>query len=164
MSILEICAWFETTSLGAIARESLYGFQVLVGIHILGLIFSVGMLLWVDLRMLGTSLLSAGTETVYRNLSPIFLAGFAIMLGSGFALFAGFATSAYENSYFRIKIAAMALAGANALAYHLIANRKRTEAGGAARTPASVRAAGLVSLLLWGTVILCGRMMSYTMF
>ena len=46
--MLEWLEWLEGTGLGRIARESLYGFQVLVAIHILGLIFSIGTLLWVD--------------------------------------------------------------------------------------------------------------------
>ena len=110
MTILEICAWLETTALGAIARESLYGFQILVGTHILGLILSVGILLWADLRMIGIALTAGGLSDVYRNLSPWFLVGFGLMFLSGGALFAGFATSAYENTYFRIKMAALVLA------------------------------------------------------
>ena len=164
MTILEICAWLETTALGAIARESLYGFQVLVGIHILGLILSVGMLLWVDLRMIGVSLTAGRLSEVYRNLSPWLLLGFVMMFLSASAIFAGFATSAYENTYFRIKLTAFVLAGTNALIFHVMAKGMSPNWDAAERPHALVRAAGLVSILLWATVILSGRMMSYTMF
>lgn len=164
MTILEICEWLETTALGAIARESLYGFQVLVGIHILGLILSVGLLLWVDLRMIGASLTAGRLSAVYRNLSPWFLTGFCVMFLSGSAIFAGFATSAYENTAFRIKLMALGLAALNALIFHIMAKGMTGESDAAERPPARVRAAGLISIALWATVVLSGRMMSYTMF
>jgi Family of unknown function (DUF6644) len=155
--------WLEGTGLGTIGRESLYGFQVLVGVHILGLIFSVGMLLWVDLRMLGLGLSGQRLSVVYRAFSRWFIVGFSVMLLSGAMLFAAFATSAYENGYFRLKILAMVVAGINALVFHFMLGRMSPSADLEA-PPGSVRCAGLVSLACWAVVILCGRMMSYTLF
>ncbi|NIO40676.1 MAG: hypothetical protein GTO41_11150 [Burkholderiales bacterium] len=85
------------------------------------------------------------------------------MFLSGAALFAGFATSAYENTYFRIKIVVMVLAGINAVGFHALAKRMPEQADSTAPSR-SVRLAGAVSILSWGVVILCGRMMSYTLF
>jgi len=164
MTLLEICEWLETTALGSIAPETLYGFQVLVGIHILGLMLSVGTLLWVDLRMIGISLVAGRLSEVYRSLSPWFIFGFSAMFLSGVTLFAGFATSAYGNTYFRVKMIAVVLAGANALAFHVMAKRMSSDWDAAQRPPALVRCAGVGSIILWATVILSGRMMSYTMF
>jgi len=83
---------------------------------------------------------------------------------SGSAIFAGFATSAYENTAFRIKLIALVLAGINALVFHLIAKRMSAESDTAQPPPAWTRVAGLASIGLWATVVLSGRMMSYTMF
>ena len=164
MTILEICAWIESTALAALVRESAYGFPILVGIHIIGIIFSVGTLLWVDLRLLGWGLRKIPVSEVYRSLSPWFVSGFAVMFVSGATLFAGFATSAYENAYFRIKMAALLLAAANALVFHILTQRAATAWDAIPRPPAAVRFAGSVSLALWAAVILAGRMISYTMF
>ena len=164
MTILEICQWLETTSLGAIARESFYGFQILVGVHILGLVLSVGMLLWVDLRMIGLTLTGERLTEVYRSLSPWFLVGFGVMFLSGSAIFAGFATSAYENTAFRVKLVALVLAGINAVVFHVMAKEMSSDSDASRVPPAMVRVAGFASIVLWGTVILSGRMMSYTMF
>ena len=161
--MLELLERLEGTGLASIARESLYGFQALVAIHILGLIFSVGMLLWVDLRMLGLAMSGERLSVVYRSLSKWFLAGFGLMFVSGAALFAGFATSAYENGYFRLKIALILLAGINAIVFHFVV--KRLSADADAGDPSGfIRLAGLLSLIFWGVVILCGRMLSYTLF
>jgi hypothetical protein len=164
MTVLDICAKLEETPVGVLVRESLYGFPILVGLHILGIALSVGTLLWVDLRLLGVSLQRARVTDVYRSLSPWFIAGFAVMFITGGMLFAGFATSAYGNPYFRFKVVVMSLAGANALVYHFTAGRRAAAWDEAARPPVAARAAGLVSLLIWASVIVAGRMISYTMF
>jgi hypothetical protein len=155
--------WLEGTGIAAIARESLYGFQILVAFHIVGLIFSVGSLLWVDLRMLGWSLAGQSLSAVYRSLSRYFLVGFTAMVISGAALFAGFATSAYGNAWFRVKMLAMALAGVNAIVFHILV-RRMPEPAELAAPSLQIRVAGTLSILCWGVVILCGRMMSYTLF
>ena len=164
MRILEICEWLESTALAVLVRESSYGFPVLVGVHILGLIFSVGTLLWVDLRLLGLSLQRSRVSEVYRGLAPWFLGGFLVMFVSGATLFTGFATSAYANLYFRIKLVALVLAGLNALAFHALTQRASATWDTEPQPPAAVRLAGFSSIVLWTVVILAGRMISYTMF
>ena len=164
MTILAICEWLESTSLALLIQESAYGFPVVVAVHILALTFSVGTLLWVDLRMLGLGLGQFRVTEVYRTLAPWFFAGFAAMFVSGAMLFIAFAASAYGNLYFRIKMAALLLAAANALVFHLVTQRASATWDDAPRPPAAVRAAGLASIILWAAVILAGRMISYTMF
>lgn len=166
MTLLEICKWLEATPVGVSVRESLYGFPILVGLHLLGIALSIGALLWVDLRLLGVSLRRCPLSSVYRSFAPCFLAGFAVMFVTGGMLFVGYATAAYANPYFRFKIAAIGLAGVNALLYHAtIGRRARARAWDARpRPPAAARVTGLASLSLWTGVIVAGRMMSYTMF
>jgi Family of unknown function (DUF6644) len=162
--LLEICQWLESTRLAALIQESQYGFPLVVGLHILGLAFSVGMLLCVDLRMAGLALRGSRISAVYRGFAPWFLAGYAVMLVSGLTLFTAYATLAYSNVYFRIKVLALLLAGLNALVFHFVTQRSAARWDDAPRPPAGVRAAGVASLALWVLVILAGRMMSYTMF
>jgi hypothetical protein len=164
MTIVDICQWLESTPVARLIQESAYGFPIVVAIHILGLTFSVGTLLWVDVRMLGLSLRELRVSEVYRALAPWFLVGFTLMLMSGATLFVAFATSAYANVYFRVKLILLLVAGLNALVFHRVTQRGSTLWDAAARPPASVRLAGLGSLVAWAGVILAGRMMSYTMF
>jgi len=159
-----ILEWLEGTALATVIQESAYGFSVVVAIHILGLTLSVGMLLWVDLRMLGLSLRHLRVSEVYRALAPWFGAGFVMMFGSGAALFTAYATSAYANLFFRIKMLTLLLAALNAVVFHFLNGRRSATWDTALRPPVAVRLAGLASLLLWVVVIVAGRMMSYTMF
>ena len=164
MTFLEIAAWLEATTLARWVQESQYGFALVVGVHLLALSVSVGTLVWFDLRLLGVSLLRVPVSVLYRRLMPIILSGFTVMFLSGGILLAAYATSAYGNLYFRIKMVAIALAGINAFVYHRVTERQihRWDEARAPSTPA--RAAGLVSIAVWTIVILAGRMMSYTMF
>lgn len=162
--MLEFFTWLEGTPPAIFARESFYGFQILVGIHLMGLVFSVGTLLWLDLRLAGFALRGTSIAMLNRQLLPWFATGFAVMFGSGLILFAGFATSAYVNTFFLIKLAAILLAGINAWVFHRMLGQGPRSWDRDPVPPAAVRIAGMVSLALWATVIICGRMMSYTLF
>jgi hypothetical protein len=163
MTLSTLLEWLEGTALAAVIQESVYGFPAVVAVHILGLMLSVGTLLWVDLRLVGLCLRGRRVSEIYRGLAPWFTAGFAMMFASGLVLFTAFATAAYANVFFRIKMLALVLAALNAAAFHWL-SRRSTAWDAAPRPPAAVRIAGLVSLVLWVTVIVAGRAMSYTMF
>lgn len=164
MTLLEVCEWLETTAIAIAIQESLYGFAIVVAVHILGVAASVGMLLWVDLRLVGVALMHRPLNEVYRSLAPWFAAGFGVMLLSGGALFAAFATAAYGNPFFRIKLLLLLLAGVNALVFHRFAAPSPERLGDTGRPLAAARVAGFLSLSIWAGVIVMGRLMSYTMF
>jgi hypothetical protein len=164
MTLPEILDWLQTTPVATTIQESQYGFPLVVGVHILGLALSVGTLLWVDLRLLGVALTRSRISDVYRSLAPWFLFGFAMTLTSGAMLFTAYATAAYGNTYFRIKMSALVLAGANAVLFHAVTQRAQAGSDDAPRPPVAARIAGFTSLALWAVVILAGRMMSYTVF
>src|SRR6478672_5334209 len=149
MSILQMCRWLETTGAASIVRTSAYGFQIVAGLHILGLMLSVGTLLWFDLRLLGVAMRQCAISEVYRRLAPLTLTGFGVMGLTGAWLFSGFATKAYASTPFRIKLIVLALAGLNALIFHSVTERDRTDWDRAVRPPGAARAAGLISLVLW---------------
>ena len=164
MSVLQVCAWLESSPVGLLVRETLWGFPIVVAIHIVGLTMSAGLIAFFDLRLLGVWLTGCPVNVVYRRLLPFAAGGFAIMAVSGGMLLAGYATAAYGNTYFRIKIAALCLAALNALFYHRVTERTIASWNEATVPPLPARAAGLTSIVLWTAVILAGRMMSYTMF
>jgi hypothetical protein len=164
MGLLEFCQWIEDTPLGVYVRESLYGFQILTATHIVGIALSAGAFAWFDFRLLGVALQRVPVTSVYRRIIPIATTGFIIAFISGGLLFVGYAVPAYGNLAFRLKMSALLLAGANALAYHFITERGIVTWNSNPTPPAAAKLAGLFSLMLWTSVILCGRMMAYTIF
>jgi hypothetical protein len=167
LSELDVIAFLqslESSGLGTWVRESLYGFATLVGIHLMSIMLSAGMIVWFDLRLLGAVFPTVPVSAVYRRVIPFVTAGFVVMFTTGAMLFTGYATAAAKNPFFRVKVAALVLAGVNAAAYHLITERRLAEWDRAPVLPPAARAAGLVSMAAWATVILCGRLMAYTMY
>jgi hypothetical protein len=164
MSLLQICEWLESTRLAELVTQSLYGFQIVVAIHLLGLGLSVGMVVWFDLRLLGKVLAGTPVSEVYQRLAPWMVTGFVMMFASGAVIFVGYATAAYGNTYFRLKLLMMAVAGLNALMFHLFTQRRLAGWDTWSHPPAAARAAGAISIASWVVVVLAGRMMSYTMF
>lgn len=163
-TLFHLCEQVEATALGVWVRESLWGFPILVAIHIITLVFSAGIVVWLDLRLLGFSMTGVPVSRVYRRLMPFAFVGFAVMMLSGATLVTGFATSAYKNPYFRVKLIALALAGINALVYHTTVERRISFWDRSPVPPTPARMAGIISILAWTTVILAGRMMSYTLY
>lgn len=164
MSLLEVCQWLETTWLAELVTLSMWGFHVLVTVHLLSLGLSAGMIVWMDLRLLGRVLPACPVPEVYRRLAPWALTGFAGMFISGGILFVGYAGSAYGNTWFRIKMVAILVAGINAVAYHVFTSRRVAALGVGESLPSPARATGLISITAWAIVVMAGRMMSYTMF
>jgi hypothetical protein len=162
--ILSVCAWLEQSAVGVLVRESLWGFQIVVALHIFGLILSVGTLVWFDLRLLGVSMRRVPVSQVYRQLAPWSAAGFVTMFVTGSLLVTAFATRAYGNFSFRIKMIALVLAGANALFYHVMTERHIAEWDDDQRPPGAARLAGLISIVIWAVVVIAGRMISYTLY
>jgi hypothetical protein len=163
MTLLEWCQRLESSPVGEWVTLSQYGFAILVAIHLLGLGLSAGTIMWMDFRLMGWILTDYAPTALYRRLAPWALAGFVLMVVSGVLLFVGYATAAYGNTYFRIKLVALLLAGVNAAVYHVVTGR-RLASSPRGVLPFSARATGLISLTAWTVVILAGRMMSYTMF
>ena len=157
------CEWLQNSAVGTLVRESLWGFPILVTIHLMAIGLSVGLLFYFDLRLLGVALRRWPVSAFYRRLAPWMLTGFAVMFITGGLLFVGYAPSVYPNTFFRLKMSAMLLGGINALFFHFVTERRLAgwETGG---TPGSARFAGLASILVWTTVIFAGRMMAYTIF
>jgi hypothetical protein len=162
--MLNVCHWLEATATGTLVRESLYGFPILVAIHLMGLMLSVGTIVWFDLRLIGLVLQRVPVSVVYRRVIPWATTGFLVMFSTGALLFTGYASAAVGNTFFRVKVAALVLAGTNALVYHAFTERRVAEWDRSDRVPGAVRAAGFVSIAAWATVVLCGRLMAYTMY
>jgi hypothetical protein len=164
VSLVTVLSWLESTPASVFVRESLWGFPILVAVHIMGLALSVGIVVWFDLRLLGVSMRRASVSSVYRQLMPWAFSGFVVMFVSGALLASAFATAASKNWYFRTKIAAILIAGVNALVYHRNVERRIAQWDNQEPTPLPARTAGIISIAAWTVVIMAGRMISYTLY
>jgi hypothetical protein len=161
MSLFEMCQALEQSTISSIVRDS--AFPYVEGAHVLGLSLSVGTVMWFDLRLLGAAMRTRPVWEVFEDVKLWMFAGFGVMFSTGALLFAAHATKAYSNNFFRAKLALLILAGANAAVYHLTIDRSRAEWGKSPFPPTPARLIGLVSLLLWFSVIAVGRIVAYSL-
>jgi hypothetical protein len=151
----------EASGLGQAMRHSLWAYPVVEIVHIVGLAMLFGSILMLDLRLLGFSR-RLPVRTLAGHVLPWTLASFMLILPSGLAMFAAHASDFVGNPVFVAKMLLIFAAGINAAVLHAGAFRHAAAWDVDARPPGAVRFAGAASLLLWISVIACGRLLAYT--
>ena len=157
------CQWLQDTDFSSNIRYSAYLYPLLEGTHVLGLAFSVGTILWFDLRLLGIAMRRDRVSDVFNQLRPWMTTGFLVMILTGSLLFVSRAADAYASNYFRIKIGLLVLGALNVVIFHTTIHRQRAQWDTAERPPFRARLAGLLSLILWFSIIAAGRIMAYNL-
>ena len=160
MSLLTFLNWLGNSAWAISLKQSALLFPLVEGSHILSLSLSVGMIMVMDFRLLRLSFRSQPAAVIYEQLLPWATAGFGIAFLTGALLFSTDPLHAYGNSFFRVKMLLLALAGVNALVFHFRYYPKMAQWDLTA-TPAGARIVAALSLLFWFGVIVCGRTMAY---
>lgn len=142
-------AWLDAAGVRAWAGGPAYPW--INTAHLLGLVMLVGGIGVVDLRVLGAWRMLPLPE-LSRALTPVALAGLAILLPSGLLLFAADGATLAGSAIFTAKLMLIALALANALAFRMLSV--------ASRSPVA-RVQAAASLALWLTVGGLGRFIAY---
>ncbi len=163
MSLFEICQWIENTPSSTALRESIWMFPIMESSHVLGLAFSVGTVVWFDLRLLGVAMRRYSVSETFAIVRPWMFTGFAIMMITGVFLFWSHALKCYGSNYFRIKLVLLVLAAVNIIVFHSTIDRRRAEWDNAPIPPLRARLAGFTSVLLWLAIVAAGRLMAYTL-
>ena len=157
MSLLDLFQWFEYSSLLVAMRSSPWLFPVIATIHLLGLAVLGGAVLIVDLRLLGLGLSRQLPAQLARDAEPLLLGSLLVMLLTGLLLFMCFATKYYYLTAFWVKLASLFLA-----VVFTFTIRRRVITGGETRMRAIwSRPTALVSVSLWTSVVLTGRLIGF---
>ena len=133
-------------------QESAWAYPALEAVHLVGVALLLGNLLTFELRLLGLGR-RIDRSALARLALPVAVAGFLLAAASGLLMFASQPMELMSNRAFRLKLLLLALAGANAAAFHV--------RGALARNDRLARLQGAVSLLLWVSVLGCGRAIGY---
>jgi hypothetical protein len=159
--VFSICQWLQMTSIGTGIRESVWIFPIIETVHLLALAFSVGIIMFVDLRLVGAALKDQPVSEVFGKLQPMAVKGFVINFLSGMILFWSEPVKCYNSPYFRIKLVLLFCLGLNAVAFQYFTLPGIAAWDKAVATPLRARMAGWLSLAFWLGVVVMGRAIAY---
>lgn len=158
MGLAAIAEAVGASGLGQWIGGSALAYPVANTLHLLGLVMLVGGIGVVDLRLAGL-FRALPPEPLSRALTPVAIAGLALMVPTGAAMFAADAASLAGSAVFRWKLALIAAALANSAAFRLLWRRQL--AGWDGDPPMAGRIMAAASILLWLTIGALGRTIAY---
>ncbi len=151
----------ETTGAGRFMRESLWAFPIAEAIHIMAFAIVVGSIVVLDLRLLGLSR-RIPVAKLSAHIVPWTLGAFAFAVASGLSMFTAHTADYLTNPVFMLKMGLILAAGVNAAMLHVGAMQSGAAWDIDAGPPLRVKVAAGASILLWLSVIACGRLLAYT--
>jgi hypothetical protein len=159
--LLKFAEAIGATWISVALHESFYMYGWIESLHVITLMVSLGMLIVIDLRMLGLWLKDVPASKIAERLDRPMLIGFSIMVVTGVLLYVGIPIRTTQSLWFRIKMILLVAAFINAWLFrkHMQASVGTWDA--APVPPRRTRIAAALSLTLWASVVTCGRFIAY---
>jgi hypothetical protein len=151
----------EMSALGVAMRQSLWLYPIVEIVHLTGIALLVGSIAMLDLRLLGLSN-SVPVRRLASHILPWTAASFLLIVPSGLSMFVAHAGDFIGSPVFVLKICLILSAGVNAAVFHAGVFRGAAQWDVNRAPPAVARLSAALSLLLWVSVIACGRLLAYT--
>ena len=145
-------------------RESVYGFAILLTSHVITMGLFLGLVIMMDLRLVGIGSRTTPFTQLQKSLFPWQMAGLLLVSLTGVLLFYAQPLRYYGKGFFWVKLATLAVAGANALAFHVTTYRSVDDWDSRPDPPPAAKLAGVVSLVAWALVLIFGRVIAYGWF
>jgi hypothetical protein len=146
--------------LALLVRESIWVYPALETVHVLGLALLFGAIVAFDLRVLGLNK-ELSVSRLWHHVKPWIWTGFVLAFASGVLLFIGDAADFAANPALQIKMALLALAGVNAAVFETRLRASVAAWDRDAPAPRAARISAGLSLTLWISILIAGRMIAY---
>jgi hypothetical protein len=146
----------EASAFGQAMRESAWLFPAIETIHLVGVAILVGSIAMLDLRLLGLSR-ALPVRRLAAHVLPWSAASFLLIVPTGLAMFVAHAGDLIANPVFAAKFCLILAAGANAGIFQAGVFRRAAQWDVDVMPPVAARMAAAISLVLWISVIACGR-------
>nr|WP_298728110.1 DUF6644 family protein [uncultured Steroidobacter sp.] len=139
---------------------SVWGYPILLTLHSIGLALLVGLLIIIDLRVLGVPRLLPFLP--FHRLMALIWAAFAVNLSSGVALFVADGVKFFNSTAFRFKFASIVIGILLAVIIKNTVLRRASRLDAEQGTaPVTAKALAAISILMWISAIGFGRYMAY---
>jgi hypothetical protein len=148
----DLAAAVEASAVASFLRQSRWTYPLVNAAHLLGVALLVGAVVPMDLRLMGLWRGEVPLRSVLRLLQPVAAFGAALAVLTGLLLFSVQAKDYVALRLFGVKLALVAVGLGHALAW---GNALDGAPSGRQRL------AGALSLVVWVSVLVCGRMLGY---
>lgn len=150
-------AALESTAFAGYLRNSVWAYPLVNAGHILGVALLVGAIVPLDLRLIG-AWKSLPLAPLWRVLTRTAAAGLGLAILCGALLFIARATAYVQSLLFISKMALVIAGVGNAVGLHL---SLPVEGLSEAKTTRRTRLTACISLVVWLTTLLLGRLIGY---
>jgi hypothetical protein len=161
MSILSFAQWVQGTAFFTALRGSAYVYPIVLSTHMIAIALFGGMILLVDVRLLGWAMRRYTVSDMVNQLRPLKRAGFLLLVTCGLLMAGCKAEEYYYNAFFRTKMTLLVLVGVHALVFRRSVYRNTTALDAAPQIPALAKLAASLSLILWTSLVIAGRGIGY---
>lgn len=144
----------------AFLRNARWSYAAVNTAHIAGFALLIGAIVPLDLRLMGWRR-NVPVGVMARVLLPVAMAGLMLAVAAGLALFSVRAVEYAGTTLFQIKMALVACGIGNALLLHRAAQWEAEQGTVGTLPPARLRVAGALSIVLWLSVLTCGRLLAF---
>jgi hypothetical protein len=164
LPLQRVFEWVDALPSSIAIRESENLYSWILISHVVAMCTFAGLVLMMDLRLLGIGHMRTPFSRVYRALLPWQTALMGLSAVTGLLLVYGDPLRFYSSFLFWIKIVLMAIAGLNAWAFHRGTYLTVDTWERDPTPPLAARLAGGVGLSLWVAVVVAGRLIAYNWF
>lgn len=142
--------WIEASELAAAIRQSTWLYPFIEIIHIVGIVLVAGGAILFDCQ-----LLTPGKRPIIESRYLLMWSkrGLILVIPSGLLLFSTNAISLSTDPVFGLKLFLILLAGVNAWIFHVRVYLPANMAG--------AKLHAIASIILWVSIIACGRLLAY---
>jgi uncharacterized membrane protein len=162
-SITEFLQRLQALPLAVYIHKTPWAFTTVEVIHVFAVSLVIGTIAIVDLRLLGIASTKRPVAELSRQVLPFTWAAFVIAVIAGSLLFITRATEYFVNAVFWIKMSLIVLAGINMMIFEFITVRGVQQWDLNPSPPSAARLAGGISIACWVLVIVCGRLIAFTL-
>jgi len=161
LSLYSVFESIQTTGLMTDVEQTPWVYPIIMATHLSCIAVFGGMILMSDLRLLGLALRDQTIAEVIGGLRLFKRIGFVIIVTCGLLMAGSEAPTYYPNPYFWTKMTLLLLVGVHALIFKPTVYDHPEELDKAPMIPTRAKAAAVLSLILWVSIPVCGRLIGY---
>ena len=160
MSIATISHAIQSCGFFTAIRQSELLYPTILATHLSCIAVFGGLILITNLRLLGLALTGTPASVVIESTRIWKRIGFVIMISCGVLLAGSHLDKYFPNPYFQLKLSLLAVTGIHGLIFHrgVYYNASLDQDG---KLPWQAMLAGGTSLVLWLSIVTCGRWIAY---